>query len=118
LALLARDRPDAAIVEAVMPDVSGTTIAGQVLAGGIPVLMMTGEPATHTLFGAYGIPFLAKPFHIGDLKSAWRRLLSDPTERHAALTAQIALLVFDVRQTARSLNSSRENLARVVAALR
>ena len=89
LALLQRDPPDAAIIDAILPQSSGLQLAGQVLDRGLPVLIVTGEPATRERLESIGCPYLAKPFPINVLVAETKALLDDAHERRA----QLALLL-------------------------
>jgi len=62
VAILQRDRPDAAIIDAVLPQVSGLRLAIQALDLGVPVLIATGELATQAKLEAVGCPYLSNPF--------------------------------------------------------
>jgi DNA-binding response OmpR family regulator len=89
LALLQRDPPDAAIIDAILPQSSGLQLAGQVLDRGVTVLIVTGEPATRERLESIGCPYLAKPFPINVLVAENKALLDDAHQRRA----QLALLL-------------------------
>jgi len=114
---LQRDRPDAAIIDAVLPQVSGLQLASQVLDLGVPVLIVTGEPATRAKLEAIGCPYLSKPFPINVLVAETTTLLGDAVERRAELalllprlvakTAPLRIAGERVRETARRKRVSR-----------
>jgi DNA-binding response OmpR family regulator len=110
LAALRRDRPHGAIVDALMPKVSGISIASEALALGVPVLLMTGALHLQRAFTAHDIPFIAKPFHIAEMTAATRLLLGEARERHAQLTLQMARLIANVAELRGLVERSRENL--------
>ncbi len=117
VAMLQRDRPDAAIIDAVLPQVSGLQLASQVLDLGVPVLIVTGEPATRAKLEAIGCPYLSKPFPINVLVAETNTLLGDAVERRAELalllprlvakTAPLRIAGERVRETARRKRVSR-----------
>jgi DNA-binding response OmpR family regulator len=93
VALLQRDPPDAAIIDAVLPQVSGLQLASQFLDLGVPVLIVTGEPATRAKLEDVGCPHLAKPFQINVLVSETNTLLNEAAQRRAELALLLPRLV-------------------------
>ena len=67
LPLFDRDRPDLAVLDAVLPGMSGIELAVHAVQRDIPVLLMTGEAATAVRLANIGWPHLLKPFHLKDL---------------------------------------------------
>lgn len=67
LRLLDRDPPDVAVLDAVLPGMSGIELAVHAVQRGIPVLLMTGEAATQERLDNVGWPYVRKPFHLKDL---------------------------------------------------
>jgi DNA-binding response OmpR family regulator len=97
VAVLRQDRPDAAIIDAILPQSSGLQLANQVLDLGVPVLIVTGEPATRERLESIGCPYMAKPFPINVLIAETNALLDEAVQRRA----QLALLL--PRLTARAV---------------
>jgi len=93
LALLRRDPPDAAIIDAVLPQSSGLQLAGEILDRGVPVLIVTGEPATRERLESVGCPYLAKPFPINVLVAETKALLDEARQRRAELALLLPRLV-------------------------
>lgn len=62
--MIEHDKPDVALVDVVLPDVSGLQLASTMTGLGIPVLMFTGDLDSQRRLGAAGIRFLPKPFQI------------------------------------------------------
>jgi DNA-binding response OmpR family regulator len=56
------------ISDAVLPRDDAPTIQEEALRRGLPLLMMTGHPATHITYETAGVDFLAKPFRFVELK--------------------------------------------------
>jgi DNA-binding response OmpR family regulator len=84
---LEREEFDALIVDVVLADVSGFKLADLASARGIPVLMISGEPRTIDKLNESGrYLFLQKPFHLTELGSALRSLLTSdiPNLSHMA----------------------------------
>ncbi|HKW54277.1 MAG TPA: response regulator [Stellaceae bacterium] len=85
VAVLRQDRPDAAIIDAILPQSSGLQLASQILDLGVPVLIVTGEPATRERLESIGCPYLAKPFPINVLVAETNALLDEAVQRRAEL---------------------------------
>ena len=77
--VLNHDRPDAAVVDALLNGSSGLMLVCQIAELGIPVLVITGDPATQRLLEALECPFLAKPFRLDELRRKTRATLDDMT---------------------------------------
>src|SRR5690348_8300211 len=92
-ALLRRDPPDAAIIDAILPQSSGLQLAGQIVEHGVPVLIVTGEPATRARLESVGCPYLAKPFPIHVLVAETNALLDEALQRRAQLALLLPRLV-------------------------
>ena len=76
-----RDPPDAAIIDAILPGLSGLQLAHWSLSRGVPVLIVTGEPAVQRELQEIGCHFLKKPFSIAALRAETRALWDNATER-------------------------------------
>src|SRR5690242_1182140 len=79
LAAIEHDRPHAAIIDAVLPQVSGLVLARTVIDLGVPVLIVSGEPGHQKLLLEAGCPFLLKPFRLAQLAAETRLLLDNAT---------------------------------------
>jgi DNA-binding response OmpR family regulator len=108
--VLCRDRPDAAIVDALLCGGSGLTLATHVLELGIPVLVMTGDPATQQQLTALECPFLAKPFHLHELRSRALALFDDTARNLRRMSALKDSLTKRQAALAQALSASRETL--------
>ena len=84
-AILTHDKPDVAIIAAILSNASGLQLARQAVGLGIPVLLVTGAPQTGKKLDEAGCPFLWKPFHINKLRTETRALLDDAAQRCAQL---------------------------------
>jgi DNA-binding response OmpR family regulator len=93
LRIIARDRPDAAIIAAFLPKLSGIDLASHALGRRIPVLLTCGHPETAVELERAGCRFLPKPFRIKTLLAETRALLDDAQQRGAALAIQLRRLV-------------------------
>jgi DNA-binding response OmpR family regulator len=92
LAVIARDRPDAAIIDAVLPRVSGLQLAGRVLETRIPVLLVSGQPLVEKRLEERGLRFLPKPFRLAQLLAETRALLAEAAFRQEELDRQMRML--------------------------
>jgi two-component system, OmpR family, response regulator MprA len=92
VAVIARDRPDAAIIDAVLPRVSGVQLAGRVLGNGIPVLLVSGQPLVDKKLEEQGLRFLPKPFRVAQLLAETQALLAEAALRQEDLERQLRTL--------------------------
>jgi DNA-binding response OmpR family regulator len=81
LAVIGRDFPDAAIIDAVLPRTPGLLLARTVVDLGVPVLIVTGEPTLPRHLAEAGCPFLLKPFRVSQLLAETRMLLDETAAR-------------------------------------
>ena len=87
LAIALRDRPDAAIVDAVMPGVHGLALARTLIGIGVPVMIVSGEPGLQRRLAEAGCRFLPKPFRLSEIAVEMRLLLDDASRRTTDLAA-------------------------------
>jgi DNA-binding response OmpR family regulator len=92
-AALQQQRFDAAVVDAVLRQASGVLLAIQLLALGVPVLLVTGEPAMQAKLDDIGCPYLAKPFPLNVLVSETNMLLDETAQRRGQLALLLPNLV-------------------------
>jgi DNA-binding NtrC family response regulator len=92
LQVVNRDRPDAAIIDVILPLISGLDLARRVFGWGIPVLLVSGHPVTAETLRQGGYRFLEKPFRIQRLVTELRTLLDDASHRRAGLAVQLRKL--------------------------
>lgn len=108
LSVLMQDRPDAVIVDAVLPKTSGLGIANVAVHFGIPVLIVTGEPATAEKLDQAGCPFLWKPFHIDTIVAEARALLAEANQRRAEVAMSLRRLTNSMEELRVALDRARE----------
>jgi DNA-binding NtrC family response regulator len=89
LAVIERDRPDAALIDALMPEISGLILARRLLDVGIPVLLVSGHPGMEETLERAGCRFLEKPFRVGTLLAEMQALLDDAARRQADLAMRL-----------------------------
>jgi DNA-binding response OmpR family regulator len=92
VAMIERDRPDVAIVEAALRQRSGMLLAEEIVNRGVPVLLMSGEPDTLRRLERVRCAHLQKPFHLEELIAETRALLAESQERMAAFAALLRSL--------------------------
>jgi DNA-binding response OmpR family regulator len=83
------DPPDLAIVDAVLPDVPGLRVARRAMERGVPVLLISGHPATCAQLERLGCPCLTKPFRVRDLLARVAALLVDARWHSAHVLAAL-----------------------------
>ena len=112
------DRPDAAIIDAALPQVHGLALTRAVIGLEIPVLITSGDPALQERMVEVGCPFLVKPFGIAQLVTETRQLLDTASQRMAELTASLdrmlnsrCELAYVIEQSRRLVEESRRSRA-------
>jgi DNA-binding response OmpR family regulator len=104
------DRPDAAIIDAVLPQVPGLALACALVELGVPVLITSGEPLHQQLLSEAGCRFLQKPFHLSQLCAESRLLLDQGKQRLIDLAASLDRLANATGELADVLTQSRQLL--------
>lgn len=80
------ERPlDLAVIEAMLPDMSGFELAERSAYCNVPALLISGHPVRQEACRAYGYPHLEKPFPLHDLADAARTLVCDGQQAIARL---------------------------------
>lgn len=84
---------DAAIVDAVLPGISGFDIAQRAVERGIAVLIITGHPAAVSRLETAACPFLRKPFHLDVLLAELGALIEQSERRRMSLAVHLTKLL-------------------------
>ena len=105
------DRPEAAIIDAVLPNVSGLALARAVIDLDIPVLITSGEPEHQRQLTEAGCSFLPKPFSLSRLLVETRVLLDAASERQARLAANLDGIFRARRELAKVVEQTRRVVA-------
>jgi DNA-binding response OmpR family regulator len=113
LPVVLQDRPDAAVIDAVLPQIPGLVLARAVLDAGVPVLVISGEPRHQLLLTDARCRFLAKPFTISRLAAEMRALLDATHERIAELGTTLDRLLATRDEFAEITQKSRHLIAEV-----
>lgn len=108
LAIALNDRPDAAIVDAVMPGVHGLALARTLIGIGIPVLIISGEPELQRRLTEAGCRFIAKPCRLSEIALEVRILLDDASRRTANLLTSFDRLLDAEPEFAQVIEQSRQ----------
>jgi DNA-binding NtrC family response regulator len=108
LAIALNDRPDAAIVDAVMPGVHGLALARTLIAMGIPVMIVSGNPVLQRQLAEAGCRFIAKPCRLSDIALEVRLLLDDASRRTADLLSSFDRLLDAEPEFAQVMEQSRQ----------
>ena len=77
LARFDSDPPDLIVLDLVMPGMHGLELAAHACARGIPVVLMTGEPAMTATLESLACPHLQKPFRMEQLLAEARAAIED-----------------------------------------
>ena len=89
LRLLDVDRPDLVVLDAVLPGMTGIELAAHAVLRDIPVVVITGEPATEERLERAGWPHLRKPFHVRELVSEVRTTIAQAYDNNRAIRASL-----------------------------
>jgi two-component system, OmpR family, response regulator len=108
LAIALNDRPDAAIIDAVMPGVHGLALARTLIGIGIPVMIVSGEPELQRQLAEAGCRFIAKPCRLSDIALELRLLLDDASRRTADLLTSFERLLNTDPDFAQVIDQSRQ----------
>lgn len=76
---------DLAIIETMLPDISGFELAERAANRGVPSLLMSGHPTGQENCRAHGYPHLAKPFSLQEMVDAIRAIFHDSQQAIACL---------------------------------
>ncbi len=112
--IVLHERPDAAIIDAALPEVHGLALTRAVISLEIPVLITSGDPALQRQMIEVGCPFLVKPFGLSQLVAETRQLLDTASQRMAEVVASLdcmlnaqSELAFVIEQSRRLVEESR-----------
>jgi two-component system OmpR family response regulator len=73
--VVAEERVDLVLLDAVLPGESGLSLARHATALGLRVILMTGDPTQQQILEASGFPFIMKPFRMTELLALVRLTL-------------------------------------------
>jgi DNA-binding response OmpR family regulator len=114
---------DAAVIDAVLPDISGFDVAARAIELHIPALLTSGHPDVLALCRHYSLPVLEKPFLPTLLAERTIQLIRQAEKNAAALAATFAGLretnddlrwvMSEARRLINESVASREGSARV-----
>jgi len=102
-----RDRPDLALLDAVLPGMSGIELAVHAVQRDIPVVLMTGEAVMQQRLANIGWPHLRKPFHLKDLVTQVEATIAQSRENVRLIQASLDRLF----QTSGDLHEALDRLA-------
>ena len=85
LACFDSDAPDLIVLDLVMPGMHGLELAAHACARGIPVVLMTGEPAMTATLESLVCPHLQKPFRMEQLLAEARAAIEDAAANRRAV---------------------------------
>ena len=76
---LADKAVDLAVIDCLMSGEQGNSLAEHVRQLGIPTVMTSGDPHYLEILGDQSLPFLPKPFRLGELSELISQILHAPT---------------------------------------
>jgi DNA-binding NtrC family response regulator len=87
ISTLVFDTPDAALIDVLLPDGSGLSLARHVMSFGVPVLLTTAHLDVRDRLEEAACPVLPKPFNFESLFTQLQNLIATAAERNAELVA-------------------------------
>jgi two-component system, OmpR family, KDP operon response regulator KdpE len=116
LCVLGEDPPDAALIDAVLPDGSGLDLAQTVIKLGVPVLLTSGYPDVGIKLAEAGWAFLPKPFGATALVTELQALIETARRRRAQLAIGLDRLAKNINDLAEATEEAkRARDARLIA---
>jgi DNA-binding response OmpR family regulator len=112
ITVMLRDPPDAAVIDAVLPGLSGLHLAHWSLSRGIPVLIVTGEPAMQHELHKIGCRYLKKPFSLAALRAETRALWDNASERRLLIAASLQRTTLNLAALRTVVDQARRDVAR------
>ena len=116
-ALYLPDRPDLAIIDLLLPGLSGMEVARAAIDRNVPVLLMSAALEQTDRLAALDCPHLAKPFSLAELQDRLQHLMDNREEVlartsvaiEAMLEKSVALAVPEVRADRRRARLDRDS---------
>jgi CheY-like chemotaxis protein len=108
LQFLARSPPTLALVELVLPDMSGFEVARCVANNDVPAIVMSGHPEKMLLCEEHGFPHLSKPFSIFQLTRLATKVVREAEKNIAQLQSSYARLKATMEASKRIADVARK----------
>ena len=103
-------RFDLAVIDIILPDISGFELAARTAESNTPVLLISGHPEEQELCRLVGYPHLKKPFTLAALAKSTRSILRDARANIARVQRSYAKLTMTY-EAARLLAEESHRLA-------
>jgi DNA-binding response OmpR family regulator len=87
---LLRGRYDLALVDVMLPELSGLDLAEIAANENTPVLLMSGHPETNFALHQFGYPYLLKPFSLEELRVFAAQVMSEHLENIKRVRSSVA----------------------------
>lgn len=113
--MLASRHFDIAIIDVGLPQISGIELAAFAANENIPVLLISGHPAINDKLRALGYPYLEKPFGIDALMREAARVISESRENIRRVKASAEKMLINTKELSASLAESRRLLYEIKA---
>ena len=111
-ALRQTPRPDAAIIDLLLPDTPGIELAQAAVDSRVPVLLMSGAMDQVIALRALNCPHLEKPFKLGELGRQLETLIAQREEQLMRITSAVAMMSEKLRSLSAAQAEMRETLAK------
>ena len=113
--ILINDPPAAALIDALLPRISGITLASHAVSLGIPSLLITGEAEIRDVLEDVRAPVLWKPFQTDALIASINTLVAQASQRRVQLDRALRRLMHNRGELLAQINEARQTVARVRA---
>jgi DNA-binding NtrC family response regulator len=104
---------DLALIDGVLPTVSGLQLAEIAANENTPVLLLSGHPDYTEKFHSFGYPYLAKPFSLDQLLSESRRVIAETSENIRCVKASAARMQASAEALTAAIEESKQLLDKI-----
>ena len=112
--MLAHKTYDLALIDAILPGLSGLDLATVAANGNTPVLLTSGYPDSNFKLHQFGYPYLAKPFSLDLLRAEAARVICESRKNIECVKASAARM----RASSETLKSAMARSDRLLDAIR
>jgi DNA-binding response OmpR family regulator len=84
---LQNERFDLALIDCLLPEISGLKLATLAANENIPVLFISGDPETNNKLERFGHTYLTKPFSLDQLRAELKRVIAETSANIARVKA-------------------------------
>jgi len=106
---------DLALIDGMLPEISGIALAEIAANENTPVLLLSGHPDQNHAFQTFGYPYLPKPFALTQLLSESKRVIADASENICRVKAAAARMQANTEALKAAVAESQRLLGEIKA---